>query len=145
MPPHGAGGLAFTIVPGGVITVRGRNAPEFTSLPGSRNDLTIVKAPVGAIAGPTLVGPAACGDVPVRSTVIASPATVTRALEVRFVDVGAVGQLADRAPHPRLRPIHQETDRFAHRHRAVAGGQRLDPLRRLSARADHGLEVALPL
>ena len=39
----------------------------------------IVKAPVGAMAGPTLVGPAVCGEVPVRSTVIVSPATVTRA------------------------------------------------------------------
>src|ERR671915_528538 len=66
MPPHGAGGFALTIVPGGVMTVRGRNAPEFTSEPGSRNDLTIVNAPVGAIAGPTFVGPAVCGDVPVR-------------------------------------------------------------------------------
>ncbi len=79
MPPHGAGGLALTTVPGGVMTVSGRNAPEFTSVPGSRKDLMMVNAPVGAIAGPTLVGAAAWGDVPVRSTVIASPATVTRA------------------------------------------------------------------
>src|SRR5512144_3352710 len=79
MPPHGAGGFAFTIVPGGVITVSGRNAPEFTSEPGSRNDLMIVNAPVGAIAGPTLVGPAVCGEVPARSTVIVSPATLTAA------------------------------------------------------------------
>ena len=70
------------MVPGGVSTVSGRNAPEFTSLPGSRNDFTMVKAPVGAIAGPTLVGPAAWGDVPARSTSIASPATVTRARTV---------------------------------------------------------------
>src|SRR5256712_12861943 len=77
MPPHGAGGSAFTIVPGGVRTVSGRKAPELTSAPGSRNDLMIVKAPVGAIAGPTLVGPAVCGDVPARSTVIVSAATTT--------------------------------------------------------------------
>ena len=30
----------------------------------------IVKAPVGAMAGPTLVGPAVCGEVPARSTVM---------------------------------------------------------------------------
>ena len=83
MPPHGAGGFALTMVPGGVMTVRGRKAPEFTSVPGSRNDLMMVKAPVGAIAGPTLVGAAAWGEVPVRSTVIVSPATVTRARMVR--------------------------------------------------------------
>ena len=82
MPPHGAGGLALTMVPGGVMTVRGRKAPEFTSLPGSRKDLTMVKAPVGAMAGPTLVGPAVCGDVPVRSTVMVSPATITCARTV---------------------------------------------------------------
>ena len=40
----------------------------------------IVKAPVGAMAGPTLVGPAVCGEVPARSTVMASSATVTAAL-----------------------------------------------------------------
>ena len=33
----------------------------------------------------------------------------------------------------------------AHRRRAVARGQRLDALRRLPARADHGVEVALAL
>ncbi len=79
MPPHGAGGFALTTVPGGVITVSGRNAPEFTSVPGSRKDLMMVKAPVGAMAGPTLVGAAVWGEVPVRSTVIVSPATTTRA------------------------------------------------------------------
>src|SRR5207245_6182057 len=77
MPPQGAGGSAFTIVPGGVSTVSGRKAPEFTSEPGSRNDLMIVKAPVGAIAGPTLVGPSVCGEVPARSTVMVSPSTTT--------------------------------------------------------------------
>ncbi len=77
IPPQGAGGLAFTIVPGGVTIVSGRKAPEFTSEPGSRNDLIIVNAPVGAIAGPTFVGPAVWGDVPVRSTVRRSPATVS--------------------------------------------------------------------
>src|SRR2546428_13145961 len=82
MPPHGAGGSAFTIVPGGVRTVSGRKAPELTSAPGSRNDLMIVKAPVGAMAGPTLVGPAVCGEVPARSTVIVSPATTTFARTV---------------------------------------------------------------
>ena len=82
MPPHGAGGSAFTIVPGGVSTVSGRKAPEFTSEPGSRNDLMIVKAPVGAIAGPTLVGPSVCGEVPARSTVIVSPSTTTFARTV---------------------------------------------------------------
>ncbi len=82
MPPHGAGGSALTIVPRGEITVSGRKAPEFTSEPGSRNDLTIVKAPVGAMAGPTLVGPAVCGEVPVRSTVMASPVMATRARTV---------------------------------------------------------------
>src|SRR5688572_30729176 len=71
IPPHGAGDCALTIVPGGVITVSGRNAPEFTAAPGSRKPLMIVNAPVGAMAGPTFVGPATCGDVPVRSTVIA--------------------------------------------------------------------------
>ena len=70
------------MVPGGVRTVSGRKAPEFTSAPGSRNDLMIVKAPVGAIAGPTLVGPAVCGEVPARSTVIVSPATTTFARTV---------------------------------------------------------------
>src|SRR6185503_19661786 len=79
MLPHGAGGFALTTVPGGVITVSRRKAPEFTSVPGSRDDLMMVKAPVGAIAGPTLVGAAAWGEVPVRSTVMASPATLTRA------------------------------------------------------------------
>ena len=82
MPPQGAGGSAFTMVPRGETIVSGRNAPEFTSEPGSRNDLMTVKAPVGAMAGPTLVGPAVCGDVPVRSTVIASPAMATRARTV---------------------------------------------------------------
>ena len=52
------------MVPGGVMTVSGRNAPEFTSVPGSRKDLMMVKAPVGAMAGPTLVGPAVWGEVP---------------------------------------------------------------------------------
>jgi hypothetical protein len=66
------------MVPRGVITVSGRKAPELTSLPGSRKDLMMVNAPVGAIAGPTLVGPTVCGDVPVRSTVMASPATISR-------------------------------------------------------------------
>ncbi len=79
IPPHGAGGSALTTVPGGVITVSGRNAPELTSAPGSRKALMIVKAPVGAIAGPTFVGAGAWGEVPVRSTQIVSPATVTRA------------------------------------------------------------------
>src|SRR5712691_2381128 len=83
IPPQGAGGLAFTIVPGGVTIVSGRKAPEFTSEPGSRKDLMIVNAPVGAIAGPTLVGPAVWGEVPVRSTVMLSPATVTLARTVR--------------------------------------------------------------
>lgn len=53
------------------------------SPPGSRNDLRIVKAPVGAIAGPTFVGPLVCGAVPVRSTVIESPETVTDARTTR--------------------------------------------------------------
>jgi hypothetical protein len=83
MPPQGAGRLALTIVPGGESTVSGRNAPEFTSLPGSRKLFTMVKAPVGAMAGPTLVGPAEVwGEVPARSTVMASPATTTRARTV---------------------------------------------------------------
>ena len=82
MPPQGAGGLALTMVPGGVITVSGRNEPELTSVPGSRKDLMTVNAPVGAMAGPTLVGPAVWGEVPVRSTVIVSPATVTAARTV---------------------------------------------------------------
>src|SRR5262249_57889973 len=77
IPPHGAGRRALTIVPSGAMTVSGRKAPELISPPGSRNALRIVKAPVGAIAGPTLVGPAVCGDVPARSTMTRSPLTVT--------------------------------------------------------------------
>src|SRR5712691_625004 len=77
IPPHGAGRRALTTVPSGAMTRNGRNAPELISPPGSRNDLRIVNAPVGAIAGPTLVGPAVCGDVPVRSTVMDSSSTVT--------------------------------------------------------------------
>ena len=137
MPPHGAGGLALTMVPGGVMTVRGRNAPEFTSLPGSRKDLTMVNAPVGAMAGPTLVGPAVCGDVPVRSTVMRVARDghlgahgerlepLAPALEVRLVVVLAVGQLADRAAHALLGAVHQLGHRVAHRGGAVARGQRL--------------------
>src|SRR5262249_59339951 len=76
-PPHGSGRRAFTTVPSGACTYSGRNAPELMSPPGSRKDLRIVNAPVGAIAGPTFVGPAVWGAVPVRSTVTASRATVT--------------------------------------------------------------------
>src|SRR5262249_59233808 len=76
IPPQGAGTAALTMDRYGVITLSGRNAPEFTSDPGSRNALMIVNAPVGAMAGPTLVGPAVWGEVPVRSTVIVSAATV---------------------------------------------------------------------
>jgi hypothetical protein len=43
----------------------------------------MVNAPVGAMAGPTLVGPAVWGEVPVRSTVMASPGTMTWARTVR--------------------------------------------------------------
>src|SRR4029453_5418904 len=103
MPPHGAGGLALTMVPGGVMTVRGRKAPEFTSLPGSRKDLTMVKAPVGAMAGPPLGGPAVVGGGAERVQGDGAPGENPRgargeglkplapALEVRFVDIGAVG------------------------------------------------------
>ncbi len=65
----------------------------------------IVKAPVGAMAGPTLVGPAVCGEVPVRSTVMQSPAAA--AFEMRLVEILAVAQLANRAAHPLLGPVHQ--------------------------------------
>src|SRR2546428_8544717 len=82
MPPHGAGGSAFTMVPGGVRTVRGRKAPELTSAPGSRNDLMIVKAPVGAMAAPKMVGPAVCGEETAMSTAIASEGTTAFARAV---------------------------------------------------------------
>ena len=117
----------------------------------------MVNAPVGAIAGPTLVGAAVWGEVPVRSTVIASPATVTRArmlsgssrvasaLEVRLVGVLAVGQGADRAPHAQLGAVHQLHHRGPDHRGAVARGEGLHPLGRLAAGADHGVEVALAL
>ena len=117
----------------------------------------IVKAPVGAMAGPTLVGPAVCGEVPVRSTVIASSPTIDAgadgerleplraALEVRLVQVLAVAEGADGAPHAGLGAVHQLGDRRADGGRAVAGGQRLDALGGLPAGADHGLVVALAL
>jgi hypothetical protein len=71
--------------------------------------------------------------------------TLAPALEVGLIDIGAVGQLADRVAHARLGAVHQLGHRQANGEGAIACRHRLDALRGLPARADHCLEVALPL
>ena len=78
MPPQGAVSRALTMLRSGAITVIGLNEPWLIGVFGSRKALTMVPAPLSAIAGPQLVGPLVCADVPVKSAVISSPSTVSR-------------------------------------------------------------------
>ena len=123
------------MVPGGVITVSGRKAPEFTSVPGSRNDLMMVKAPVGAIAGPTLVGAAVWGEVPVRSTVI----VVARDDDARAHASAARAARARSRGAPRRRTRRRGSAPIARRMRSLGAVHQLrhrrpDRRRRRSAR-----------
>ena len=77
MPPQGEVSRALMMLRSGAITVIGLKEPWLIGVSGSRKALTMVPTPLSAIAGPQLVGPLVCAEVPVKSATIVSPATVS--------------------------------------------------------------------
>src|SRR5687767_12243102 len=76
-PATAAGGRAFTSVSSGATTVTGANAPAEAGMSGSVTQRTTKKTADRVTAGGQLQFPGPVGSVPVKSTVISSPAIVT--------------------------------------------------------------------
>ena len=100
LPPQkraivGAGKLGFAMQPSGATIVIARKRPEFVGTGSCVHASSRIERSVTQIAMSTvptngmLIGRSTCGAVPVRSTVISEPSTVTATFTFRFLYAGS--------------------------------------------------------
>ena len=153
--PAGAGRCTLTMVPGGALTSMGRNEPWLSGAAGSKIDFMAMKTDAAVTAAVELTGNGTCGEAPVKSAVMRSPATVSASgsnsgsklaahvgLEIVLEAIDTVGQAGDAGAHPRFRAVEIEPYGLEQRIDAVAAADFVDALLRDPAGGQARLQVA---